>query len=271
MKLLVARRSDAILLGVMLFVMAGLWMVPIISALNRSLVFNGTDNYVKILTEPTAGVTIYQTYLNSSIIAAGHAFFVVTVSSLAGFAFSKLWLPGMDWLYYVVVVCLAVPATAVIVPLFHTLKSLGLLDSYWAVILPETALTLPFGVLLMRNYFDSLPNDYMEAAMIDGASIPQVFRFVYLPMARPAVINLGVLCVMWSFQDFLLPLLFITKPELTTASMAVSTFQQYLSFTPDNIGKYNASLVLLAIPALILVIAGQRFIRQGLTSGGIKE
>jgi ABC-type glycerol-3-phosphate transport system permease component len=157
------------------------------------------------------------------------------------------------------------------VPLFHTLKSLGLLDSYWAVILPETALTLPFGVLLMRNYFDSLPNDYMEAAMIDGASIPQVFRFVYLPMARPAVINLGVLCVMWSFQDFLLPLLFITKPELTTASMAVSTFQQYLSFTPDNIGKYNASLVLLAIPALILVIAGQRFIRQGLTSGGIKE
>ncbi len=76
---------------------------------------------------------------------------------------------------------------------------------------------------------------------------------------------------MWSFQDFLLPLMFITDPQLTTAAMAVSSFQEYLSFTPDNIGRYNASLVLLAIPALVLVIFGQRFITQGLTSGGIKE
>ena len=132
-------------------------------------------------------------------------------------------------------------------------------------------MTLPFGVLLMRNYFDSLPNDYIESATVDGASVWQVFRFVYFPMARPAAINLAVLSVMWSFQDFLLPLLFITKSEMTTAAMAVSTFKEYLSFTPDNIGKYNASLVLLAVPALILVIFGQRFIRQGLTSGGIKE
>ena len=167
--------------------------------------------------------------------------------------------------------CLAVPGTAVIVPLFHILRTAGLLDTYWAVILPETALTLPFGVLLMRNYFDSLPNDYIESATVDGASVWQVFRFVYFPMARPAAINLAVLSVMWSFQDFLLPLLFITKSEMTTAAMAVSTFKEYLSFTPDNIGKYNASLVLLAVPALILVIFGQRFIRQGLTSGGIKE
>ncbi len=76
---------------------------------------------------------------------------------------------------------------------------------------------------------------------------------------------------MWSFQDFLLPLMFITDPQLTTASMAVSSFQEYLSFTPDNIGKYNASLVLLAVPALVLIVFGQRFITAGLTSGGIKE
>jgi len=140
-----------------------------------------------------------------------------------------------------------------------------------AVILPETALTLPFGVLLMRNYFGNLPDTYMESAALDGASMFAIFRRIYLPLARPALIPLGVLAVMWSFQDFLLPLMFLTDPQLTTAAMAVSNFQEWLSFTPDNIGRYNASLVLLAIPALVLVIFGQRFITQGLTSGGIKE
>lgn len=271
MRLILARRSDALILGCLLWFMAVLWLVPVVSALNRSLVFNGIDNYLSLFDAQIGGVTIFRTYVNSMIIAAGHAFLVITVSSLAGFAFSKLSFPGNNVVYYLVIICLAVPGTAIIVPLYRILDSFDLLNSYWAVILPETALTLPFGVLLMRNYYDSLPDEYLESATMEGASLPRIFRSIYFPLSRPAVINLGVLAVMWSFQDFLLPLMFLSKPEMTTASMAVSTFQEYLSFTPDNIGRYNASLVLLAVPALVLVLVGQRFITQGLTSGGIKE
>lgn len=271
MKILMARRRDSIILGVLLLIMAAVWLVPIFSALNRSLVFNGLENYTNLLTEPIGDITIYQTYFNSAVIAAGHATFVVAISALSGFAFGKLDFPYRNLIFYLVVICLAVPGTAIIVPLFRILGTLGILDTYFAVILPETALTLPFGVLLMRNYFAGLPNEYMESATIDGAGVFAVFRRIYLPLARPALIPLGVLAIMWSFQDFLLPLMFITDPQLTTASMAVSSFQEYLSFTPDNIGKYNASLVLLAVPALILIVFGQRFITAGLTSGGIKE
>ncbi len=271
MKILIARRRDAIILGSILLVMAVVWLIPIFSALNRSLVFNGLENYTSLLTEPIGGIHIWQTFLNSGIIALGHATLVVGISSLAGFAFAKLDFPNRDLIFYLAIICLAVPGTAIIVPLFRILGTLGLLNTYWGVILPETALTLPFGVLLMRNYFGNLPDTYMESATIDGAGMFTVFRRIYLPLARPALIPLGVLAMMWSFQDFLLPLMFITDPKLTTAAMAVSSFQEYLSFTPDNIGRYNAALVLLAIPALVLIVFGQRFITQGLTSGGIKE
>lgn len=271
MNVIITRKVDAIILGIILLIMAVIWLVPVYSAIERSLVFNGFQNYVALFTEPIAGITIYQTYINSFINAIGHAFFVLTISSLSGFAFSKLSFTGKNTIYYMVIICLAVPGTAVIVPLFHTLRTLDLLNTYWAVILPEAALTLPFGVLLMRNFYDHLPNEYMEAAKIDGANVFQVFYKIYLPLARAPLINLGVLAVMWSIQDFLLPLMFITKREMTTAAMAVQSFREYLSFTPDNIGKYNASLVLLAIPALILILFGQRYITQGLTSGGIKE
>ena len=271
MKIILTRKADSIVLGIILLVMAVIWLIPVYSAIDRSLVFNGLQNYVALFTEPIAGITIYRTYFNSGINAVGHASLVLAISSLSGFAFSKLSFAGKNLLYYLVIICLAVPGTAIIVPLFHTLRTLDLLNTYWAVILPEVALTLPFGILLMRNYYDHLPNDYMEAAKIDGAGSFQVFYNIYLPLARAPLINLGVLAVMWSIQEFLLPLMFITQRNMTTAAVAVQSFREYLSFTPDNIGKYNASLVLLAIPALILIVFGQRYITQGLTSGGIKE
>jgi raffinose/stachyose/melibiose transport system permease protein len=85
------------------------------------------------------------------------------------------------------------------------------------------------------------------------------------------LVNLSILCFMWSLQDFLFPSLFFTDEKYTTAAKAVQSFQQYLSTSPSDVGKYNASLVLLAVPALLLVVFGLRFITAGLTSGGVKE
>jgi ABC-type glycerol-3-phosphate transport system permease component len=147
---------------------------------------------------------------------------------------------------------------------------MGLHNTYWAISFPQVALTLPFGVLLMRNAYDGIHNEYMGAASIDGASIFQIFFRIYLPLSKPALINLAILQFVWSFQDFLLPTYFLSKRALTTATQMVSSFNRTQTISPKDIGGYNAALVLLAVPVVIIFIIFSNQIKRGLTTGGIK-
>ena len=271
MNMIKSSKRDLIIMQVILIVIAIVWVFPLLSAIDRSLVNQGVDNYISLFTNPINGIPITSLYINSAIIAFSHVVFVLCVGSMAGFAFSKLDFFGKEFIYYAVVICLAVPGTVVLVPLFFTLKQLGLLNSYLGVALSEAALTLPFAILMLRNYGDNIPHEFTEAATIDGAGWWDLFISIYVPLARPALINLATLSALWSFQDFLLPAVFITDSKLTTAAVAAQTFRDYQGFTAENIGRYNASLVLLALPALVLLIFGQRFIVSGLTSGGVKS
>ena len=264
-------RVDRMIMVSLLVAMALLWLVPIASAVDRALVFNGWRNFSEVITGDIGGITLWQTYWNSFAIAFLHAAMVVGVSSLAGYGFAKFEFRGKEAMYYVTLVFLAVPATSVLVPLFFITRELDLRDTYLGVALPEAALTMPFGVLLMRNFAETIPDTYIEAASMDGASHLRTFAGVFLPMSRPALLSLGCLSVMWSLQDFLFPALLLSDHDKTTAAQAVFRFKEYLAATPDDIGKYNASLVLLAVPALLVVLAGLRFIIRGLAAGGIKE
>ena len=117
----------------------------------------------------------------------------------------------------------------------------------------EAALTIPFGVLLMRNYGRNIDDALIEAAKLDGAGHFRMFWHVFLPLARPVVVNLIVLCFIWSLQDFLWPSMLFTNPDLTSAAQAVASFSNVLGRSPEDFGRYNASLVLLAIPAALFV------------------
>lgn len=254
-----------------LVILGVVWSIPIIAAVNRALVFNGWKNFTDVMFHDIGGISLWRTYWNSFVIAAVHAGMVVAVSSLAGFGFAKFEFRGKELMYYVTLIFLAVPATSILVPLFYINRTLGLRDNLWAVALPEAALTLPFAVMLMRNFAETIPDTFFEAAAIDGAGHLRSFVDVFLPMAKPALLNLGTLSVMWSLQDFLFPSLFFTNSSKTTAAQAVMRFKEYLGSTPDDVGRYNASLVLLAVPALVVVVFGLRFITRGLTAGGVKE
>jgi len=264
-------KRDMIIMQIILIVLALIWLYPLLSAIQRSLMFQGLDNYKSLFTHPSNGVPITQIYFNSAIIAMWHVIFVLVVASLAGFAFSQLDFFGKEFIYYAIVVCLSVPGIVVLVPMFYTLKQTGLLNSYIGVALTEAALTLPFGILMMRNYSGNIPREFSEAATVDGAGLWQLFIYIYLPLARPALINLATLTALWSFQDFLLPAVFLTNSHLTTAAVATQLYRGYQGFTALTMGRYNAALVLLALPALVLLIFGQRFIISGMTSGGIKS
>ena len=264
-------RLDRGIMVTLLVVMGVFWIAPAVAALDRALVFNGWRNFADVIFGDIGGITLWRTYANSFAIALIHAGAVVVVSSLAGYGFAKFEFRGKEIMYYTTLVFLAVPATSILVPLFYITRGLDLRDTFLGVALPEAALTLPFGVLLMRNFAETISDTFIEAAAMDGAGHFRIYRDVFLPLSKPALLSLGTLSVMWSLQDFLFPSLFFTDKKMTTAAQAVLRFKEYLGATPDDIGRYNASLVLLAVPALIVVIGGLRLITSGLTAGGVKE
>jgi ABC-type glycerol-3-phosphate transport system permease component len=266
----ITSRRDRGVLYLLLIVMGIVWAFPMYSAVKKSLAVNGFGNYISLFTEPLGRTSILQTYLNSFIIGIGHALIVIIVSTTAGYAFSKLVWPGRELGFAAVLLFLAIPGTAIIVPVYFITQQMGLFNNYLGVSLPEAAITIPFGVLLMRNYGQNVSDSLIEAAKIDGANHLRIFRSVFLPLARPAVVNLTVLCFIWSIQDFMWPSIVFTDPEMVTAAQAVATFNAGLGAGPADVARYNASLVLLAVPAIIFVLFGMRFIINGLTSGADK-
>ncbi len=247
-----------------------IWLIPVGSALFNSTKFFGLANYTYVLTSKINGIYFFQALINSFIIASLSVLLTTSVSALAGFCFSKIDFRLSNVLYILTLALLSIPGVTILIPLFFSLKELGLLNTYLSISLPQVALTLPFGVLLMRNAYDGIHNDFMGAASIDGASMFQTFSMIYLPLSKPALVNLGILQFVWSFQDFLLPTFLLSKRSLTTATQMVSSFNRTQTISPKDIGGYNAALVLLAVPVVIIFIIFSSQIKKGLTSGGIK-
>jgi ABC-type glycerol-3-phosphate transport system permease component len=256
---------------VLLFAMAAWWLLPLVTVLIKSLQVGGFANYWAVLSTRINGVLLPQTLVNSLLVAAMHAGFVCATAALAGYAFSRIEFAGRTVLYYASIAVLAVPATALIVPVYYVTGQLGLFNSLVGIALPEAALTLPFGVLLMRNFGVTVPPSFFESAQLDGAGHARMFWSVYLPLGRPVLINLASLSVMWSLQDFIFPSLLLRDPTKNTAAQAVQTIRSAFGPTPEQTAQYFAALVLLAIPAVVLIIIALRWMAAGLTAGGIKE
>lgn len=267
----ITSRRDRAIMYAILAVMAVAWAFPLYAAVRKSLEVHGIQNYISLFTDPVGDISIPRTYLNSLIVGLLHALIVVGVSTAAGYAFSVLRWRGREFAFSITLLFLAIPAAAMIVPAYRLNNELGLFNSYLGVAVPEAAITIPFGVLLMRNFGRNLSPALFEAASVDGAGHPRTFRSVYLPLCRPALINLSVLCFVWSLQDFMWPSIFLRDRSLQTAAQAVATLNTGLGASPTDIARYNASLVLLAVPAILVVLLGMRHIISGLTSGGTKE
>lgn len=256
---------------IFLIIMLALWCVPIYSLLKDSLKVHGIENYWYVLTNEVNGVPFYQYFVNSIINAVFASALLVLICSFSGFAFSKIEFAGRKVIYNLVLMCLAISGPILIIPFFYIYKTAHLYNTHLAIILSECLITIPFGVLMMKNFFDGLPTELMESANVDGASIQRCFFSIYLPLAKPAIINLAVLQIMWSFQDFLFPLMFLTKDKAYTTTVAVNAFKGAYGMTPQNLGRYNAALVLISIPSILIFTFAQKFIVNGITSGAVKE
>jgi raffinose/stachyose/melibiose transport system permease protein len=209
------------------------------------------------------------TYLRSSVIVS---FFVVlgttALSILAGYAFGTMRFRGQDWLFYLMLVGMILPFEAVIVPLYYDLRQVGLTNTYASLILPQIGVNVCFGTFWMRAYFRSVPRSMLEAAEVDGAGSFRTLVRVALPPGRPAVLTLVVLLFMWSWNEFLLPLVMVTDEALRTAPLGLAFFAG--QHTTDRIGMAAAAVIVSAPVILVFVIFQRSFIR-GMAAGAVKE
>jgi len=203
--------------------------------------------------------------LNSAIVAAVAAVSSVVVSSLAGFGFAKYQFPGRDVFFLAVVGILMVPFQSVVVPLYIWMNDLGLLDTYAGIVAPD--LVSVFGIFLMRNAIETIPNDYIDAARIDGASELRIFFLVVLPSVKPAIATLLIIKFMWSWNEFFWPMVVISSPQMKVVTMGL------MSFTNMYFIEYNlltAAAMISILPILVIFITLQRWVVQGVVMSGLK-
>jgi len=209
----------------------------------------------------------FATYVvNSFVVTGAIVLGQLVTASLAGYAFARLNFPFRNALFWLVMATVMVPLQATIIPVFVLISSLGLADTLASLILP--ALPTAFGTFLLRQYFMSMPNDYEEAALIDGANQWQVFYRVYLPMATPGLAILTVLSFNTHWNEFFRPLIFLSTNENFTLPLGVVTLFGYLG--TGSVSVVLAGVVLSLMPVLVVYTIGQRYLIEGIAMGGLK-
>ncbi|WP_431923298.1 carbohydrate ABC transporter permease [Micromonospora wenchangensis] len=219
-------------------------------------------NYLDIV---TAGV-FWRNVGNSVFIAVASTFVVVAAAAMAAYVFARFAFRGREFLVTIFAIGLMFPFAVAILPLFILLRGMGLLDNPLGVILPQAAFGLPITIIILRQFFRTIPGEVEEAATLDGCGPFGFFWRVLLPMARPALATVSVLALVSSWNNFMLPLVVFTDQSWWTLPLGVQAFQGQYS---DDTAKVLAYVVLSMIPALGFYAIAERQLIGGL-SGSVK-
>jgi ABC-type glycerol-3-phosphate transport system permease component len=220
----------------------------------------GIDNYIRLFNQTSIGRWIF----NSVFVASSVTLLQVITCSLAGYAFARGEFPGKDVIFWIFMGTLMVPSTVTIVPLFLILSRLGWVDTYAALILP--AATSIFGTFLLRQFFLTIPRDYDQAALIDGANLLQIYRMVVLPLAKPALATLATLTFLGQWNAFLYPLIVTTKASMRILTVGLAT----MVVQEGGAGVQMAGATLTFTPTFLIFLFMQRYVVQGIALSGVK-
>ena len=221
--------------------------------------------YVNLLTGAVGA--FWMELLNSLILAAGTVFLALAVCTMAAFALARLRFRGNSLIQNYFMLGLLFPLAVAILPLYLQVRSLGLLDTYWGVILPQVAFQIPLIVVLLRGFFRAIPRDLEDACAIDGYGSLGFLWNMVIPLSTPILATAGVLVLVFSWNNFFLPLLVFNHEEFFTLPLGVMNFQG------QHASQWNlvlGFLTLAMVPAVLLYIFAQKYIVAGLTGGAIK-
>jgi raffinose/stachyose/melibiose transport system permease protein len=220
-------------------------------------------NYWNIL----ASQRYWQLMGNSLIIASLTVVLTVAAAAMAAFVFVHVRFFGAKFLLNYLLLGLLFPAATAILPLFIKIRDLGLLDTYWGVVLPQVAFGLAMSVLLFRNAFRQLPADLFDAALIDGCGYFRFFRHITLPLSGPILATVAIIVFVHSWNNYLLPLIVLNRDALYPWPLGIMVYQGEYS-TDWNL--VLAFITLTILPAIIMFFAAQKYIVAGLMAGSVK-
>ena len=220
------------------------------------------ENFV----EAWQGARFGEYFTNSVIVVIPAVAIAVVLALMSGYAFGTMRFRGEQFLLLLILLGLMVPFEAVIIPVWQLMGALNMRDTYWALILPQVALSFAFGTFWMRAHFKGLPEDLIDAAVVDGCSSWGVLWRIMLPLSTPALLSLIVLLFMWTWNEFLLVLV-LASGERWTLPVGLALLRGRYA---TNITVMAAGAIMMSLPVIIIYVIFQRHFIRGLVSGALK-
>lgn len=226
------------------------------------IVDNTFSSFVSLFKKHDVGKWFFNSVYISVVVTVG----ILLIDSMAGYVLAKKKFPGRNLIFWIIISTMMIPGQVTLVPLFIMVGNLNLMDTHWALILPD--LSMVFGVFLMRQFMYSIPDELLEASRMDGASEWRTFWTIVLPLAKPGLAALGIFTFMNVWNSFLWPIIVLNSAELYTLPVGLKTLQD------ANLASFKllmSGAAVAAIPMIIVFILFQRYFVKGLTLGGVKE
>lgn len=261
-----------LLLLAALFVLLPFWMTTLggfkslgelrVSPLGLPRQWDATA-YLEILTSSMT----WQMMLNSVIITGFTVALVLIIASMLAFTFSHIRFAGKQYLYSYVILGMMFPGATAILPLFIKIRDIGLLDTYAGVILPQVAFGLAMSVLLFRTFFEQLPKELFEAALVDGCSYGRFFWTIVMPLSKPILATVGVFILVGSWNNYIFPLIMLNDQSVYPWPLGLMEFRGQYGAEWNRILAYITVTIL---PAVAFFLYAQKYIVAGLTGGAVK-
>ena len=221
------------------------------------------DNFISVVQNQS----LIRAFFNTLIIASGTTLVALFVGVLGGYGFARYKFPGRNGLLWAVLFTKLFPRVVVIVPFFVTLRNLQMMNSYQGLILVYLMVTFPVAIWLLKGFFDKIPVEIEEAAVIDGCNLPQLLWHVILPMSRPALVAVAMYSFILAWNEFLFALVFTNGLERRPLSIALAFF---IDENGIRWGELMAASVVMSLPAVIVFTFAQKLLVRGLSDGAVK-
>jgi multiple sugar transport system permease protein len=253
----------------------GVWMV--LSAFKPSNEIVGNVNLLpeewtlqnfSTALEGVGGVSFWQFFWNSTILAVGSVIGVVLSSTVTAYAFARIEFPGRKIWFGLMIGTLLLPFHVVIIPQYIIFNNAGLVNTFWPLLSVKFLATEAFFVFLMVQFIRTLPRELDEAARVDGAGHVRTFLWIILPLMKPAVVTSSIFAFIWTWNDFLGPLLYLKDPHLYPLPVALRLFVDQTS--TSDFGAQMAMAVLALIPVMLFFLVFQRYLVAGVATQGLK-
>jgi multiple sugar transport system permease protein len=229
------------------------------------------DNYAEVFRRVPFG----RFYQNTIVVTVVATFGTIVTTTLVAFGFARRRFPGRDPLFFMLLSTMMLPSQVTLIPQFILFKSFGWLDTLYPLIVPSFLGGGAFNIFLLRQFMMTIPMDFDEAAMLDGAGALRILMVVLLPLIKPALITVSILSFLGHWNDFFTPLIYLNTTDKMTLSVGLRWFQTSFAYSGGDVGDPKEQLLMAAslmtaVPCVILFFVAQRYFVEGVVMSGIK-